>query len=185
MSHTINEILDKYLNDEEQAKLHQKEIGRYWASAIKDIRSKKITPENFFEPHKIEEKGLPIVFAGMMYEDAFTKILTKTKSPVQFQVKLEIPLSEEITIISVIDYVFEKEGLETKKPLYPLNTIPERYKDQLECEFRALGMQMYLGEFTSPFGLRRWKYEPNDIRWEEIKTLLREFDSELRKKNKK
>lgn len=181
------EILEKYYNDDREE--HERKIGRYWASDIYSILKGYLKPKNFFNKKPIDLKGAGMIATGEAFEDKLKKIFDVVDIDYEYQAKKEIQIDDDIVLVVKPDFVFEHAVLETKFPFrsFPLNTegIPERYLYQLECEYRAFYLPVYLGVFTIPFNLTTIEYIPSKLRWKKIIRTLRDFDKELRALHKK
>ncbi|MHA1305320.1 MAG: hypothetical protein ACTSPI_16600 [Candidatus Heimdallarchaeaceae archaeon] len=166
---------------------HQRKIGRYWSSEIYAIKQgyDNGLPENFFKREPIDEMGCRKIIAGLMAEDMLSKIYETMGVKCEPQLKDTIQITDDIELVVKPDFVYPTHVVETKFTFKEVgNEIPERYKDQLECEYRLLKKPTYLGIFSVPYDLRLIKYKPSQRRWEGIKRTLIEFDKILKVLNK-
>ena len=172
---------------------HERKTGRYWASEIYSIRKGYVTPDNFFDVKPVDVDGCRNILTGMAYEDMFSRMLKELQVPFMSQEKFIVRVNPEIVIVVTPDFIFNNSVLETKHPVSSLKvkdifedtpTIPYSYLDQLECEYRATNLDVYLGAFTTPFGLRCIKYIPTEKRWNDIKETIIKFHNELKEKKK-
>jgi len=178
----IKELFDRYVNQEN----HERQIGRYWASDIYQIKKGYLRPGNFFEKKKVDEKGVRMILVGEAMESQLQKIFEFNKVKSGYQNKYEIKIKDDIVLVVKPDFEFDNFVIETKFPFSPVvDEIPERYLYQLEAEYRATNKDVYLGVLEIPFKLRLIKYKPLWARWEEIKDILIKFDEDLRKINSK
>ena len=161
-----------------------RKIGRFWASEIHAIKKGYNNSKDFFTRDKIDIEGCRKILSGIMAEDMLTKIYTEMKIDCKCgkeQVKGIVNIARGIDLVVKPDFVFKEYVIETKYTFKDVgDEIPERYKDQLECEHRLTEKQTYLGLFSSPFDMRLLKYKPSNLRWENIKKTLIEYDIMLR-----
>lgn len=158
---------------------HEKKIGRYWASEVSSIIKGYITPSNYFTPKEIDDKGALNIFYGVALENQLTAQMKAHGVEISTQESIEIPIEDFILVVKP-DFINEI-CIESKCPERPLTEIPERYKYQLECEFRATKKPTYLLSFQRPEFLLL-KYEPCGKRWQQIQEELSKFHSKLVKK---
>jgi len=173
---TLNQKISNYLNNS-----HPRVLGRYRASEIGSIRSGWKLPENYFKPDPISEENYEIVLRGMAYEGMLNEILKGDCRCGDNQSKYEIKINDEIVLVCKPDYEWETAVWETKYPSKPLSDIPLKYKDQLECEYRATGKKVLLGVFGEPFNITLYEYKPSDKRWENIKKDIITFHEAVKK----
>jgi len=179
----IKEIQSKYVNREREK---GREIGRYWSSEINSIKGGYLKPKDFFVKKPIDQKGVGMILTGIAMEDMQEKIWRTMKVDFKYgdEVKKEVKIGDEITLVVKPDFVFEKFILETKYPfsLFPLTTkgIPARYCYQLEAEYRAFNKPVYLGVFSIPFKLELIPFIPSEKRWNNIKKILTNFHQDLK-----
>jgi len=158
---------------------HKREIGRYWASDLYSIKGKYLNTANFFKEKVIDETGATNIFFGVALENELTRKLKELNIDIQPQFKKELKFGD-ITLVVKPDFVSDI-CIECKCPVKPLENIPERYKYQLEAEYRATLKTTYLLSFQRP-SFRMFKYEQSDERWLEIQELLINFNNRLIKK---
>ncbi len=176
----INKILYNYIN---QAKEKEREIGRYWSSEISSIMKGYSKPEDFFKTNPISGAGLKAVLSGMAFEAELKRALDHSKVEYTHEPKKEL-LIDDIVISVKPDFEFKDKILETKFPVSlgsPADYL-ERYKHQMECQYRAFNKDVYMGVFSHPFSLKIYKYEPSDRTYEEIIKAVKKFHKELCKK---
>jgi len=179
----VDKILSNYYNDRPK---YSRTVGRYWATDASNIKKGYLTPELFFEPKSIDMSGVRFITTGQAYEDMLTKIFKEQKVDVKCQEKRVMKINEEIDLVVKPDYVFPDFVLETKYPFSMVkeNTIPDRYKDQLECEYFAFQKPVYLGVFSTPFAINFISYKPSPRRWNNIQKTLKTFHEEVKKLEK-
>jgi len=178
----INEIPIKYVNRGG----HERKAGRYWASDIYAIRKGYLRPENFFDKQEIDELGCGRILVGQAMEDMLTKMFKTMEVEVEPQQKYLIQITDEITLTVKPDFEFKDKVLETKFPFSEITEIPEKWKDQLEAERRALvdagkSKDVYLGILKIPFSITTLKYKPSTRRWQTIQDTLKEFHKDVKK----
>ena len=174
------ELLDAYYN---QGGGHERNIGRYWSSEIHSMIKGYLKPEKFFEKSKIDKRGQQMIAVGEMAEDKLKDIFDRAGVDYEYNIKTEMDLGDGITLVVKPDFIFKDFIIETKFPfrLFPLTPagIPERYKFQLEAEYRSLYKQVYLGVLSIPFDLKLIPYTPSKMRWRKIQDTLTEFHKKL------
>jgi len=175
----LNKILTDYL----VRPSYRRQVGRYWSSEVEYIRKKYVTPESFFEAKPIDIDGTRMILTGMAMENLLTDIFKKQGVDCKFQSKKVMHINREIDLVVKPDFEFPKFLVETKYPfsIVKQGEIPERYKYQLECEYRAFEKPVYLGVFTIPFNVEFIEYEPSKRRWNNIKKVLVNFHHEVKK----
>ena len=180
------DILVKYVN-RKNPEHKARQIGRYWASEINYIKKGYLKPKDFFEKKEIDLRGAKNIISGSAYEDMLKKVFEGTGLKFKYgdDTKYEIKINDEITIVTKLDFEFDDYGIETKYPTKELNEIPERYRHQLECEYRATKKDMKLGVFSYPFNVTYYPYIPSDETWKEIKETLILFHAKLKLLDKK
>lgn len=174
----IKELLYNYINHENPE--HQRKAGRFWASDIWAIRKGYLTPNNFFKQKIVDELGIGRILTGEAMEAKLQEIFEFNKLQVNYQSKYELTI-QDIVLVVKPDFEFKDFVIETKCPFSPVNTIPEKWKDQLEVEYRATKKTVYLGVFSIPFSLKFFRYNPDDTRWQEIQEILLAFNEKLKK----
>jgi len=180
----IPEVIRKSVNEREE---HEREIGRYWSSELYAIIKGYLKPEDFFKKKEINLSGCQMILTGEAMEEKLRKLFEKQGIAFQAQVKREIKINDEITLVVQNDFEFSDFIIETKFPFKPVgDRIPERYAYQLEAEYRASYKTVYLGILSIPFDVRLIKYIPSQKRWQKIKRSLKSFHSQLKEiwKNK-
>ena len=162
---------------------HPRQPHRYWASEVYAIRKGYQTPADFFNPKPIDITGARNIITGEAYEAQLKKVLEANKIKFSYgnDIKKEIHFTNDITLVVKLDFLMENWGLETKKPVRQPDDIPEKWKDQLECEYQAYHLPIYLGVFSEPFSIRYFRYKPSKRRWESIKKTLIDFDEKVKK----
>ncbi|MHA1329785.1 MAG: hypothetical protein ACTSR2_01790 [Candidatus Hodarchaeales archaeon] len=177
----IKKIIKSHITDKQR----ERQIGRYWATDLYPMIKGYLKPEDFFKEKEYDERSVSYILTGEANEDILTKIFTEQKVKFEPQVKKEIKINDEITLVVVADFVFEDKVIETKHPFKEVGWIPERYLYQLEAEYRAFKKPVYLGVIGTPFSLRFLKYTPSDERWKQIKEILIRFHNALWQLNNK
>ena len=165
---------------------HERKIGRYWISDIWSIRKGYLTVGGFFKSKPIDEQGAMNIETGNCFEHKMEEVLVALNKEHDYNPKKELEIDDFILVVKP-DFVFPKCIIETKAPVKITREIPEKWKDQLEGEYRAFEKSTYLGVFgnnpTRRFSMPDlYKYTPDDKRWESIKVVLREFHAKLIKK---
>lgn len=178
---TKDELFLAFVNREQG---HERIIGRYWASEISSIRKGYLKPQDFFKKKEIDLQGAKNILSGIAFERQFKEILWETGKEFQEPTK-ELKIGKDIIIVVKPDFLFKDKVLETKFPVSLTKEIPEKWKDQLECEYRAFKKPTYLGIFSHSFDIGYFRYEPSKERWESIQEIIKDFHSELCKIHQK
>jgi len=107
--------------------------------------------------------------------------------PVKMQEKVEIQITDEIVLVVKTDYVFENMIVEFKTPREISQTIPEKWRYQLEATYRAFNKPVKLWQKKYPFTITELDYEPSDEVWHIIKEALKNYHKQIKlwKKPKK
>jgi hypothetical protein len=171
------ELFDSYVN----SKNKEREIGHYYASEVGQIIKGYLKPKDFFTPKKINEFGIKNIMSGMAFEAEFKRALGDRKFI--HEPRKEIHITKDIFIVVKPDFLFDEFLLETKFPakIGTPDEYLERYKYQMECEYRAFGKKVMLGIFSHPFDLKIYRYKESKKVWEEIQEAIIKFDKELKK----
>jgi hypothetical protein len=177
---TLDEIIEQYYNKPKEKK---RDISRLWASDVYKIRKGYLTVSKFFEQSPIDKDGKSNIFWGEAGEDRLNFILKAQNADFHTQVPFEIPM-EGFVISGKTDFSFPQFVLETKCPKDAVHDIPDKWKDQLEVQFRGSKKPIKLGVFYRDGNhlIKVFGYEPSDQRWEEIQILLKNFHDKLVKK---
>lgn len=195
----IIEAIHDYYNKEREK---QRAVGRYYASEIGSILKGYITTTNYFTQKPVDKKGQANMFRGSAMEDQLGKILKEqgvefeTQTPIELAIpyiqvetyskskNAGIMMQEDIIISGKLDFNFKDYIVETKCPDLMTNGIPDKWKCQMECYYRATNKKVYLGIFDKlgEHIIRFFPYEPSDLLWEEIKTKILDFHRRLVKK---
>jgi hypothetical protein len=175
----LDKLLDSFVNRHEHT---NRKLGRYWATDVYRIKKGYLTVEDFFEVKQINLDGIRMILTGRAMEDMLTQIFEKQEVDTLPQEKKVLSIDKDVDLVVKPDYVFPDFVLETKFPFSVVNPyqIPERYKDQLECEYRAFEREVYLGIFSIPFNVTFIPYTPTKRRWNSIQKALKEFHNELK-----
>ena len=175
----IDKVLSAYFNDKPK---YTRTVGRYWATDAGNIKKGYLTPESFFESSDIEMKGVRMILTGMAYEDMLTKIFKTQNVDVKCQEKRVMKLNDEMDLVVKPDYVFPEFVVETKYPfsMVKQGVIPKRYEYQLECEYRAFQLPVYIGIFSTPFSVNFIPYKQSNYRWQNIQKTLTKFHKEVK-----
>jgi len=178
-----NELFNAFVNRDDP-KHKPREIGRYWATDCYKIKKGYLTPKNFFTKSHIDMKGTKMILAGIAMEDMLSKIYKVMGVDCQAgedQLKQTIQITDDIELVVKPDFVFPDRVIETKFPFsaHKRGEIPDRYKDQLECEYRLLERKTYAGFFSIPYNMEIVEYKPSARRWANIKDSLISFHKEL------
>jgi len=177
----ISELLIKYL--QKRGENHQREIGRYWASDIYKILGGWLTPDNFFQESQYDKKSVGMIFTGMATEAMLERVFREMNVNFEPQVKKELKIGDEITLVVVADFVFPNFLIETKHLFKDDGGIPKKYLYQLEAQYQAFQKPVYLGKLKTPFDLELFKYTPSKGRWETIQKVLIDFHQKLKTKH--
>lgn len=158
-------------------------IGRYWATDIYQITKGYLTPENFFDDKPIDAIGARRILSGMAFESMLHQVYKKTGIKYEEGAKKEMVISPDITLVVKPDFLFKDRLLETKFPENGLTQreIPEKWKHQLECEYQAYKLPVYLGVFSHPFSVDFLEYKNSERRWSNITKGLIDFHNKLTK----
>lgn len=172
-------VLD-YVNNDGYESI--REVGRYWATDLNSIDKGYLKPESFFEKSCFNRYVCGMILSGVAMENMLSKIIGKCDSDCKMQEKKVISISGEIDLVVKPDYVFSDRVWETKFPFHlkDWKVIPDRYKFQLECEYRAFNLPVFLGMFYNPFNVKFIEYEPCNKRWLDIKMMLTDFHERLK-----
>lgn len=179
----LESILSDYVNRRGE-KPYKRQLGRYWASDVGSIKKGYLTTQNFFERREVDAGGVRMILTGVAMEDMLTKIFKKQNVDCEPQAKKVLKINDEIDLVVKPDYVFDDFVYETKFPFSTINPmdVPQRYKHQLECEYRAFEpRRVFLGVFSVPFNVSFIEYIPSKRRWSNIKKTLIEFHEELKR----
>jgi len=180
-----DELFTAYINRPKTSHAPRRR-GRYWATDCYKIKKGYLTPENFFVKSHINVKGTKMCLAGEMAEDMLSNVYTEMGVDCKCgknQVKGIIQITPEIELVVKPDFVFPDKVIETKFPFasHTKGEIPDRYKDQLECEYRLLERPTYAGFFSVPFDVELVVYKESERRWNNIQKNIIAFDSALKK----
>jgi len=180
----IKELHAKYVNEKDAGK-HVREIGHYYASEVYYMKQRHLIPKNFFKKKPIDIWGCECIAGGVAYENYLTEMLQWNKANCKYQERREIKI-DDFTVTVKPDYVFPDKVWETKRPDKPMdNMIPDKWKHQLELEYRAFEKPTYLGIFRNHPLLTLIPYESSEEVWSDVQDILRKFHKELLLLNKK
>lgn len=184
----FEEVLAKYVNLPSE---HVRKIGVYWASDIYRMITGELTPKNFFEEPYFYPKTAKSIVTGEALEEKINKVFEATDVDYQYQPRREIALTaqtgktiDKITLVVKPDFLFKDFVLETKFSSYGKvnpNKIPDWYIYQLEAEYRAFFLPVYLGMITVPLDLQLVLYIPDKKIWEKAVAAITDFHIELKK----
>lgn len=193
---TIKQLNQAILNKYNQPR--ERKLGRYYATDVNKMRRGDLTPENFFEPDTIDMKGGKNIFRGYAYENQLLKELNELgieqERDGDDQIKIEYDLlndrimnegdEAEIVLVMKPDFILPKVVLETKAPNKIRDSIPSWYLDQCEIQHRLLNkkiVMVIINTFDNDLDLLLGiEYKPSDIRWKNIKEIIKDFDLRLR-----
>lgn len=195
----LNQMIVDYYNKPRE---HQRVIGRYSATDIYKIRRHELTPENFFDSNDVDQQGVKNIFRGVYLEDGIKDLLDKigveqlrSEDGEQLKVVWDIEkdcVADKDTKIQLVmkpDFVIKNDKgeyciLETKCPNKIKDTVPPWYQDQLECQYRMLGHKVYMTVINIQNNdyplLLHIPYKPSDVRWSNIKEIIKKFDKEIK-----
>jgi len=176
----IIEAIHDYYNTPRDKK---RVVGRYYASEISSIIKGYITTGNYFTQRIADKKGQANMFRGSAMEDHLVKVLKEQKVEFTTQDPIELKI-KDFVISGKLDFNFKEYIVETKCPENITNGVPDKWKCQMECYYRATNKKVYLGIFdkVGEHIIRFFPYEPSDLLWEEIKTKISDFHRRLKKK---
>lgn len=164
----------------------EREYGRYYASELYSIIAGYKKPENHFDPDPIKEEHQGLVLRGMAYEALLADILKDKCKCGENQSKYELKI-DDITIVVKPDFEWENEVWETKYPRVPVTEIPNKWKYQLECEYRATNKKVKLIVFSEPkelgklpFHLKEIEYQPSEDTWQEIQNKIKVYHNKIK-----
>lgn len=176
-----------------------RKLGRINSSDIYNILTGDLTPENFFDNQPTDMVKLKNVWRGMAIEDRFGKELEKLGFKMKWettgeQLKYEIPVDDFVIVVKPDFHILNGKEinckdneflLETKCPNRIKEDIPNWYLYQLECQYRATGIPVYLCQINvmdndEPI-VCLIKFKPSEVRWKNILAKLKAFNQELNK----
>jgi hypothetical protein len=178
----INDILKKYVNFQDR----ERQIGRYYASEISSIVKGYSKPKDFFTARKIDLSGVRNIMSGKAFEAEFKKALNHNEIEYEHEPKRELNIQtgeDKIVIVVKPDFLLKDKLIETKFPVRlgsPTEYI-DRYRYQLECEYRAFETPVYLGVFKHPFSLNFYPYKEEEKTWSYIIKTIKDFHNEVKK----
>lgn len=190
---TLNQKKYKYLNKIDEP-TKERVFGRYNASEIGSIIKRYKSAINHFKPSYIENnKKFPnmvdTVLIGMFIEDGYNKMFEGECNCGEKQSKYEYKLNDEITIVVKPDFEWEDRVWEMKCPVKPVYSIPDKWKYQLEMEYRVTNKDVYLLVVMVGDGKLMETlipYTPSDKTFDEIKKELIRYHNLIKKyKNNK
>jgi len=144
-------------------------------------------------------KGVKNIFRGYAYENQllkeFNELGIEQERNGDDQIKIEYDLlndrimnegdEAEIVLVMKPDFVLPKVVLETKSPNKIRDSIPLWYLDQCEIQHRLLNkkiVMVIINTFDNDLDLLLGiEYKPSDVRWKNIKEIIKNFDLTLRK----
>jgi len=174
----ITELFDKFLNGNPRDRV----LGRYNSSELYSIIKGYKKPVDHFKRDSIQPEYLDRVIRGMGAEDMMSRMFKQCGIKAKYgdnQAKYEMNLGEGITVVCKPDVEFDNEVWEFKYPLDVPTSIPDKWKYQLEMEYRSTLKPVKLMVFIEPFGLIKFDYEPSDKVYEEIKTKLTKYHKKV------
>lgn len=179
----IDKAILSYVNNKDKGK-HKREIGHYYCSEIYSIIKGYLKPKDFFEDKRIDLYGSENIISGCAYENSLHEILRFNKANCKYQERKEIKVDDFLIVVKP-DFLFPNMLWETKCPDAPMkDEIPDKWKYQLEAEFRAFEKSVYLGIFRRHPLLTLIEYQPSMRVWNFALTKIKEFHNELLKLNK-
>jgi len=171
------EQLQNYLQREKEN--HIRQVGRYYCSEIWAIKKGYLTPESFFTDRQPDKYGSENIAMGYAIEDFVGKVFKHNNANCEYQDKKEIKIGE-ITLVVKPDFNFKTKIIELKYPDSPMSDeIPDKWKDQLECEYRAFLKPVYLGIVRKHPLLTIVQFHPSSRRWANIQEILTNFHKKL------
>ena len=171
----LNKLISDFVNRDN----HPRVKGRYNSSELYNIIKGKTTPKNFKKERDIDEKGVQLISRGIASEDYLTKVFTEMEVKCESQAKKVIDISEGITLVAKLDFLFKDRIIEVKHPSRTFTEIPPWYQYQCEAYYRAYNLPVYVWEISEPFNITQLVFTPSQKRWNEIKTSLINFHHKL------
>jgi len=189
-----SEAIINYTNRREH---HSRELGRYWASEIYGIRKGYKQPEDHFKEQDIDAQGCWRIELGNKAEELLKEVYEHNGKKVGDQKKYEIYIDDgrpvnvinvpdinpEITLVIKPDFEFEDRVEECKFSLAQPQDIPEKWKDQLECEYRATAKPVYLVMLHNAPPTKHL-YKPSELRWKSIQKAIINYHKEVKEYGK-
>jgi hypothetical protein len=178
----LKTIFSEYVNHNDR----ERQVGRYYASEVGQVVKGYAKPKDFFTKRKIDRQGVKNIMSGQAFETELKNALDHANRPYEYEPKKEIKI-DDFAIVVKPDFVLPEILIETKFPvkLGSPSDYLERYKYQLECEYRAFEKKTYLGIFIHPFDLSLYEYHPSDKLWSEIQDEMRYFHKKVCEMSKK
>ena len=173
----LKELIKTYVNSKEK---RERKIGRYHASELYNIVAGNLKTKDFFKRKDVYIVGSCNIDEGIIREDALKTRFDAQKIPHEYQPKKVLKIDEEIELAVVADFKFLDKILEVKSPTTMPNEIKPWNKHQLEAQYRAFGLPVYIGYIKERWENRCFKYEPNDIFWEKTIESLKQFHQKLK-----
>jgi len=157
-----------------------REVGKYYASEVGSIMKGYLKPKDYFKPTLVKLWGVGPVLSGKAFEAEFDRMLSYNEIEFQHEPRYEVKIDDMVITVKP-DFVFKDRAIETKFPVKKdtPDGYLERWKHQLELEYRATMLPVSLGVFDHPYRIDFYKYEESDELWEEIKVALINFNKEL------
>ena len=171
----LNKLISNFVNRDN----HPRVKGRYNSSELFNICKGKVTPKNFNKPRNIDDKGVQLISRGIASEDYLTKVFTEMEIDCESQAKKVIDISEGITLVAKLDFLFKDRIIEVKHPSRTFTEIPPWYQYQCEAYYRAYNLPVYVWEISEPFNITQLVFTPSQKRWDEIQEKLITFHKKL------
>jgi hypothetical protein len=164
----------KYIKGEPRERVK----GRFHSSEISAIIKGYLKPEDFFKEKPINQQGRMNIITGFAFERMEKDILEYNGLKFKWNEPKESLKIDDYEIVAVPDFNFKDYIIECKCPQRkgtPEDYL-ERYKHQLECQYRIFKKPIKLMIGKMPFEVEHLlEYKPSDKLWSEIKEKLADF----------
>lgn len=179
---------------------NHKKVGRYNSSDLYNIIRGDINEDNYFDDKIIDMTGVKNILRGVAIENELRTTLEKVGYKFKWnddggQMKYELTVDDFVIVVcpdfhilngKEMGHEIDEFCLETKCPNKIKDTIPPWYQYQLECQYQALKIPIYLTQVNVMNNdwplLCPLKYKPSPIRWKNICKKLAEFNTTLKNK---
>jgi hypothetical protein len=119
---------------------------------------------------------------GIAMEDFLNKVFKEMKVDCIPQPKKEIQIQDFVLVVKP-DLQFPDFIVEIKSPNRLYDDIPVWWVYQLEAEYRAFYLPVYLWQVYHPFSVKQTAFTPSKYRWNKIIKALVEFHTKLKGRN--
>jgi hypothetical protein len=167
--------LDSKLQEKafEEYCLHERQVGRYYASELWYYLNGKIAPEQFLNPPLPTNDELKRLYWGTTIHAGIQAIFGYEEK------KYEINFEDGITIVCKPDLILEDGTIveiKTKEDIEIYDNLPQYYEYQCQAYLEALKkkeMRLYLIGWG--FSRKLFKVKKNNILWQNIVEGLKEY----------